>query len=95
MGVDPKLRVVVGVSLCSGRQKRGECCIMAMDLKRRGSVAWSVFRMLDIVHELLSTGKQATQRDIYYRVSMQTQGGCPWRLGLLVFEVVGGFACRL
>lgn len=30
----------------------------------------AVFRLLDVVHELLTSGRQATQRDIYYKVSL-------------------------
>jgi hypothetical protein len=31
----------------------------------------AVFKVLDVVHELLTSGKQATQRDIYYKVGCQ------------------------
>ena len=36
----------------------------------------SVFRVLEVVHELVRTGRQATQRDVYYKVRHTAGRAC-------------------
>jgi len=41
---------------------------------RQAHTVARVFRVLEAVHELLHTGRQATQRDLYYTVSRDSRG---------------------